>query len=73
MLSATALSTWLVLAMYSHEEADTCVVVHARRAAEADSKSTMVTVSDDGFVIAIGVLHVLKEFGLQESWVAFGQ
>ena len=55
----------------SQEEADTRVFVHARHVTEAGSKVIMVIA--DVVVIAVSVLQVLQELGLQQLWVAFAK
>lgn len=58
----------------SHEEADMRIFLHARNATEAGSKLLMVKANDtDVLVIAISVMPVLQEIGLQQLWVSFGQ
>ena len=57
----------------SHEETDTRIFVHARYATEAGSIVIMVKASGTDVVIAVSVLQVLQELGLQQLWVAFGQ
>lgn len=58
----------------SHEESDTRLFVHARDATEAGSKVIMVKANDtDVLVIAVSVMPALKELGLQQLWLAFGQ
>lgn len=62
------------LAPCSHEEADKCIFLHARNAAEEGSKVLMVKANDtDVLVITISVLPALQETGLQPLWAAFEQ
>jgi len=57
----------------SHEEVDTRIFVHARRAVRHGS-TIMIKASDtDVIVIAVSVLPSLQQSGLQQLWVSFGQ
>uniref|UniRef100_H3A1T1 Uncharacterized protein n=1 Tax=Latimeria chalumnae TaxID=7897 RepID=H3A1T1_LATCH len=61
------------LVLCTHEEADTCIFVHARHATMEGNKVLMIDASDDDVVIALSVLSSLKEHGLEKMWIAFGQ
>ena len=62
------------LAPCSHEEADTCIFVHARHAAMEGNKALVIKANDtDVLVIAIATLPSLQELGLQKMWITFGQ
>ena len=62
------------IAPCDHEEADTCIFVHARHVVEEGSKVLMVKASDtDILVIALSVLPHLQQIGLLQLWVGFGQ
>ena len=62
------------VASCSHEEADTCIFVHAKHATETGSKVIMIKASDtDVVVIAVSALPALQELGLHQLWITFGQ
>ena len=57
-----------------HEEADTCIYVHAKDAALQGHKVLTIKASDTVVVvIAISTLLLLKQYGLQKLWIDFGQ
>lgn len=58
----------------SHEQADTCVLVHAQDAALNRSQSLVIKATNtDVVVIEVSVLLSLHKLGLQKMWVFFGQ
>uniref|UniRef100_H3A078 Uncharacterized protein n=1 Tax=Latimeria chalumnae TaxID=7897 RepID=H3A078_LATCH len=62
------------MAPCTHEEADTCIFIHARHATMEGNKVLMIDANGTGVVvIAISVLASLKELGLEKMWIAFGQ
>ncbi len=62
------------MAPCTHEEADTRIFVHARQATADGIKVLMINANDtDVIVIAISALPFLKDLGLQQLWIVFGQ
>ena len=62
------------LSKCNHEEADTRLFVHARRAAAEGRKSIMIKANDtDVLVLGVNVLPDLINIGLQTLWIEFGQ
>ena len=62
------------LARCPHEEADTRIFLHSMHATVNGSRILIVKANDtDVAVIAISVFTSLKDLGLQELWLAFGQ
>ena len=62
------------MAPCNHEEADSCIFVHARHAVAEGYIPLMIKASDtDVLVNAISVFPVLKDLGLENLWLAFGQ
>lgn len=61
------------IALYSHEEADSRIFVHAKRMTVKGNKSLMIKANDTDVVIAMPVLFPLKEIGLKYLWIAYGQ
>jgi hypothetical protein len=58
----------------NHEEAYTRLFLHVKHAALAGYKVCMVNASDtDVLVIAVSVLPVLQDLGLEKLWMAFCQ
>ncbi|KAK4304447.1 hypothetical protein Pmani_023602 [Petrolisthes manimaculis] len=58
----------------NHEEADTRIFVHVKHSTEEGKKHVLIKANDtDIFVIAVNVFSNLKELGLQELWIEFGQ
>ena len=58
----------------NHEEADTRIFLHAKDAVESGFKTIMINANDtDVLVLAVALFSSLKEVGLQELWLAFGQ
>ena len=62
------------MAPCNHEEADSCIFVHARHAVAEGYIPLMIKASDtDVLVNAISVFPVLKDLGLENLWLALGQ
>ena len=58
----------------THEEADTHMFLHVRHATTKGSKGVVKKANDtDVVIIAISVFPKMKELGLQELWIDFGQ
>ena len=58
----------------SQKEADTCIFVHAKSAVSHGSKSLMIKANDTDIVaLAVFIMMPLKEMGLDQLWIAFGQ
>lgn len=58
----------------NHEEADTRIFVHAKSIAQEGSTSVLIKENDtDVVVIAVSCMLPLKEAGLEQLWIVFGQ
>lgn len=58
----------------NHEEADTRIFLHSKHAAAHGNKTIIIKASDiDVLVIAVSVLSILHDLGVEKLWVAFGQ
>ncbi len=55
----------------SHEEGDTCVLVHAMHAVQTGHKRISIR-TVDADVLVLAVSHVHKMTGIRELWLAFG-
>lgn len=55
----------------NHEEADTCMFLHAKHAAFCGINS-IITVRSDTVVVVIGVV-VFDDLNVDESWMTFGK
>ena len=63
----------MIMGQCSHEEADTCIVVHARHILETGAESILVRTADtDIVVILVGKLYDLANNDCAKMWVAFG-
>jgi len=56
----------------NHEKADTRIFLHSKHAA-ADGNKTIIIKASDTYVIAVSVLPILQDLGVEKLWVAFGQ
>jgi hypothetical protein len=58
----------------NHEKADTRIFLNSKHTAADGSKTIMIKASDTYvLVIAVSVLPILQDLGVEELWVAFGQ
>ena len=57
------------LAPSNHEEADTCILLHVRNAAEANQEISIRTVDTDIVVIAVSLF---QEWNIDKIWIEFG-
>ena len=58
----------------NHEEADTRIFLHSKHAAADGNNTIIIKASDtDVLVIAVSVLPILQDLGVEKQWVAFGQ
>ena len=58
----------------NHEEADTRIFLHSKHAAANGNKTIMIKASDTYvLVIAVSVLPILQDLGVEKLWVAIGQ
>ena len=57
-----------------HEKADTRIFLHSKHAAADGNTTIIIKASDtDVLVIAVSVLPILQDLGVEKQWVAFGQ
>ena len=58
----------------NHEEPDTPIFLHSKHATADGNKTIIIKASDtDVLVIAVSVLPILQDLGVEKLWVAFGQ
>ena len=58
----------------NHKEADTRIFLHSKHAAADGNNTIIIKASDtDVLVIAVSVLPILQDLGVEKQWIDFGQ